>query len=57
MTHAIAHHVGVERSDVPSVVASSVLPSVVACPVSGDPDLEQSCQMRMTMVQERKQRQ
>ena len=37
--YTVAHHIGVERPDIPSIVATTILPGVVARPVSRDPDL------------------
>ena len=40
--YAVAHHIGIERPNIPSIVATAVLPGVVARPVSRDPDLNQN---------------
>ena len=40
--YTVAHHIGVEGSTIPSIVAAAVLPGMVARPVSRDPDLNQN---------------
>ena len=40
--YTVAHHICIERSNIPSIVATAIFPGVVARPVSRDPDLNEN---------------